>query len=93
MSLFSQRPTLGEFIRGARSHGWVIRRLKPLGGQFGKERLKYRLRKNDRKIVDLPLQNEDERLSQTSFEVLCQNTGIPEEDFRNTGGTPDLFDS
>jgi hypothetical protein len=80
---FSQRPTLGEFIAVAKQRfGYALRRTVPIGGSFGKERLKYLFRKKDGKIIDLPFQADHARLSQNSFEALCQNAGIPEEDFR-----------
>ncbi len=81
---FSQGPTLGEFIEVAKRYGWTVVRLSALGDSFGRQRIKYlrrRARSGRVEIVDLLVSNESERLARSTLEALCENSGVPLEDF------------
>jgi hypothetical protein len=53
------------------------------GGYFGRRRIKdlRRYKGNTLEIVDLVVDREDERLARATPEALCQNSGVPLEDF------------
>ena len=77
---FSQMPTLGEFIARARAYGYTkqVIRVAELG-----TRIVY-LRRGNREraeLVDLPPIRENDRLTRTALESLCERAKIPKEDF------------
>jgi len=72
-------PTLGEFIERAKLFGFAKRTISVPG--LGRIRYLKRDDKPEPKIVDLPPIHEGQRLSRDAVETLCENTGIPREDF------------
>ena len=73
-------PTLGEFIAGARVYGYTrhVIRLSELG-----TRIVYLRRGKGAAVtlIDLPALRDSDRLTRAATERLCEQAGIPREDF------------
>ena len=82
-------PTLGEFIRVAKRHGWRLGRTPGVRGPRGVARIRYLIRRGD--FVDLQGTNDSDRLTRTSVDYLCRRLGIPLEEFGLSPDDPDYL--
>jgi hypothetical protein len=73
-------PTLGEFIVQARKYGFRKRSLTLTVGPRGRDRIVY-LWRDAEHFAELPRMRESDRLTRVVVETLCEQLGIPGEDF------------
>jgi hypothetical protein len=73
-------PTLGEFIVHARKYGFRKRSLTLGLGPKRQDRIVYLWRSAEH-FAELPDVRESDRLTRVVVETLCEQLGIPGEDF------------